>query len=153
MAIKEIKANSKLTTLLLGSAFFGVGTSIAQASAMYELVIDAPGTSTDVTISGLTLERSCERTGDLNNCVLTGSPTGGGADPTDWFSWVVAENGNLQVDLLFSHAQMDIELGIYNASPLPTSAIFDSIAGSFSITDNESVILPVTAEMKYLFDP
>ncbi len=143
----------KLTRLLLVSAFLGLGASIAQASATYDLLIDGPGTSADVTILGLTLEGSCEGTGDFNSCVMTGSPAGGGADPTDWFSWVALENGNLQVDLLFTHAQMDIDLGVYDASPLPTNAIFDFIAGSFSITDNESVILPVTAGIEYLINP
>ncbi len=61
----------------------------------------------------------------------------------DWFLWPAASDGQLDIDLLFSHAEGDLDLRVYTAGG-------QQIAVSGSGSDNESVSIPIVAGESYL---
>ncbi len=60
----------------------------------------------------------------------------------DYFRWTAGEDGVLDIDLLFEHAEIDLDLVVYNGST-------NQIAASGSTTDNESLSVNVTAGEDY----
>ena len=82
-------------------------------------------------------EASAIELGSYNNLTLT-------SGDDDWYSFEVCEGGTLNVDVLFSHAQGDLNVWLYDEALL-------YLAGSSSSTDNESLSRTfLSAETAYI---
>ncbi|QDT67450.1 hypothetical protein MalM25_03480 [Planctomycetes bacterium MalM25] len=62
----------------------------------------------------------------------------------DFYKWTAGENGTLKADLRFFHSDGDLDLRIYDQAGVPIVG-----AISASITDNEFIEIPVTANQFY----
>ena len=63
----------------------------------------------------------------------------------DWFTWTAAASGSARIDVLFSDAQGDIDVRLYDAN-------LNQIGGGFSATDNEVIVRNVTAGQRYFLE-
>ena len=62
----------------------------------------------------------------------------------DWFKWTAPENGELTVDLVFSHAAGDLDMNLH-----VLDGQLRELGRAISKTDNERITEPVTAGKTY----
>lgn len=64
-------------------------------------------------------------------------------DDHDWYKWTAPADGGLTVDMVFKHAEGDLELDLFDAEKRPP------LEFSYTGTDNERVSLPVVEGKTY----